>query len=306
MNPISRLKWRRSEVVNGLRYLGKFLGEKERDLLSPPIAIQNLARGRKLIRVLKSVARFSRQAEGAFMAFDPEIQIDAVDIPWTGTTVVTSSGRFGAIKTKLGYQDLVTAIPAKKISPEDEAKVLVVPVTEQKVRGPSVEAEEFTHPLLDLALENSDRYLIRLQRVKEGYVKSEQGNRIVPTVRGIIHLHRGISIVEGIKDIFEIDTSEFPAFGCGVDLMQEMSRRVIKIATDTWIERGRKDKAVIFNVPNHGYNIVLFWTENENGIIPADPADQLKTAISKGNLRFTRDVPQRHNYHALDDYYKRG
>lgn len=302
-NPISRLQWRRSAVVNGLRELGRFLGEK--DALSPPLAFRHFVKGRKLIQRLKIIAEWSRQAEGAFMAFDPEMQTDAVDLPWTGVPIVTSSGKFGTVKTMLGVKDVITAIPVRKILPTDESKVVYLPVKGHKSRKPSVEGDEFTHPQLELSLENPDKYTLKLQRVKGGYIKSPEGNRTVPVARGVVHLHDKIVINEGVKDMFEIDTSEFPAFGCGVDLMEEMSKRVMKKAIDEWIKRGRKDKAAIFYVPNHGYNIITFWTEDQNGIIPEDPFALVKEAISAGNLQITKGVPQKHNFKALDDYYAR-
>lgn len=304
-NPITRNEWRRSKTVNGLISLGNFLGEKGRELLSPPIAIHKLTFGRRLVRALKSIAHFSRQAEGAFMAFEPEIQTNAEDAPWTGIPIVTTSGKFGAIKTNLRFKDLIPAIPLRKTKPEDESKVGIIPVAGQKPRGPSVEAEEFTHPLLELALENPEKYLLRLRKTIGGYVKSLTGDKVVPIVRGVVHLHRGITLGEDVQDIFEVDTSEFPAFGCGVDQMQEMSKRVIKTASNRWIERGMKDKMAIFYVPDHGYNIVLFWAEGTNSVIPEDPTTLLKEEVLKGSLRFTRDVPQRHNYCALDEYYAR-
>ncbi|MBI4036006.1 hypothetical protein HY383_03575 [Candidatus Daviesbacteria bacterium] len=306
VDPISRRLWRNSPVVNGLRELGKFLGR--RDLLSPPLAFHQMVRSRLLQRKLKKIAKFARQAEGAFWGFYPkqkmvESATALMDPPLTGVAIVTSSGKFGAIKTKLGFKDIVTSIPARKKHPTDESKIVYLPVQGQEVRKPSVEAEEFTWPVYELASENPETYTVRLQETKDGYIKSSEGDITAPVVKGVAHLHDKAIIKEGVDDIFEVDTSEFPAFGCGVDLMQEMSRRVMKKAIDTWIKRGRKDKAAIFYVPNHGYNIMTFWKEDKNGIIPEDPFALLKEAVEKGELIITREVPQRHYYRPLDDYY---
>ncbi|MBI2314677.1 hypothetical protein HYU93_01290 [Candidatus Daviesbacteria bacterium] len=120
-----------------------------------------------------------------------------------------------------------------------------------------------------------------------------------------MHLHDKVAVKEGVTDIIKIDTSEFPAFGCGVDLMEEMSKRVMRRAIDMWIEGDRKAKAAIFYVPNHGYNIIAFWTEDKNEIIPEDPFALIKEAISREDLQITKGIPQKHNFRALDDYYAR-
>lgn len=308
VNPISRQLWRNSPVVNGLRELGRFLGSK--DLLSPPLGFHQMVRSRSLKRKLKTIAKFSRQAEGAFWGFSPKQQMvesimTAIDPPLTGVAIVTSSGKFGAIKTKLGFKDLVTSIPKKKLHPTDESKIVYLPIQGQEVRKPSVEAEEFTWPVYELASEDPAKYTLKLQEVEGGYIKSPSGDITAPVVKGVAHLHDKAIIKEGVDDIFEVNTSEFPAFGCGVDLMQEMSRQVMKKAINIWIEGGKKAKAAIFYVPNHGYNIITFWTENNNGIIPADPFALLKESVEKGDLIITKGVPQRNYYRPLDDYYDR-
>ncbi|MBI2314676.1 hypothetical protein HYU93_01285 [Candidatus Daviesbacteria bacterium] len=183
-NPISRLQWRRSAVINGLRELGRFLGEK--DALSPPLAFHHFVKGRRLIQRLKIIAEWSRQAEGAFMAFDPEMQTDAIDLPWTGVPIVTSSGKFGAVKTRLGVKDVITAIPLRKTKPTDKSKIVYLSVKGHKPRKPSVEGDEFTHPQLELSLEEPNKYSVKMQKVEGGYVKSSEGNRIVPAARGVV------------------------------------------------------------------------------------------------------------------------
>lgn len=300
-------QWRNSAVVKGLKRLGRFLGEQPEPLLSAPVEIHDLIRNLLLVNRLSQVTKFSRQAEGAFMAFEPEILTDVGSMPWTGVPIVTCTGRFGTVKTLLNDDDLVAAIPFRRSHPADLEKVVVLPVAHQPLKGPSVEAEEFTHPALDLCLANPERYLLQLNRVENGYVWAPEGtigNRRVPPFRGVVHLHRDIQIADGASGVFRVpmDYGRFPPVGCGVDLMHEMSKHAIQKAVDMWIARGKKDKAAIFYVPNHGYNIITFWAEDENGIIPEDPFQQLVPLMESGEskvLQFSREVPQMHNHLVL-------
>lgn len=325
VDPISRKLWRNSPTVNGLRNFGKFLGS--RDLLSPPLALHQFARNRSLREELKKIAKFSRQAEGAFWAWAADNKLaesisQQIQSPLNGVAIVTSSGKFGAVKSKLGFKDLVTSIPATVLGITEAAKILYLRVKGHTIRKPSVEAEEFTFPVYELAEEDPEIYTIKLKAVEGGYLESSDGDLVAPIVKGVGHLHDEMTIKDGVSvkydelgedeiivneeaGIFEIPTDAFPAFGCGVDQMQEMSRRVMKQAINIWIKRGRKDKAAIFYVPNHGYNIITFWVAEKNGIIPADSFIQLEEIIENGDLIVKKGVHQRNYYRPLDDYYDR-
>lgn len=326
IKPIAKQVWRNSPVVNGLRGLGRFLGEK--NLMAPPLAFHQFVRGRRLKHKLIELAEYSRQAEGAFWGWWANKQMvvesafEVRQTPLTGAAIVTSSGRFGAVKTNLGFKDLVATIPARVLGFAESTKVLFLPVKGHKVRKPSVEAEEITNPAYEHAEENPEKYTLTLKEVEGGYIESVDGDIKVPIPKGEAHLHDEMIIKDGISPndqklaemgvivneetgIFQVPTDEFPAFGCGVDHMQEMSKRVMKKAFDIRIKLGRKYKACIFYVPNHGYNAITFWTPDKNGIISANPFSQLEELIENGDLKVTRTVHQRNYYRPLDDYYTR-
>ncbi len=260
--------WRNSETVNSLIELGKYLGEKS--LLSPPVEIKNLVKDENLAKLIIRIVNYSRQAEGAFMAFSPEIKISIPNNFYDGVFVVTCSGKYGVVKTDLSYGDLAGVIPL------ENRKVGVLRVEGEDVKGPSVEAEEFTIPLYEMR----ERYLI---------VKS---NFKIPPIRAVVHLHRGYEIMEESEEFFEIkvDIEEYPPVGCGVDLMHEMSKYAMEKAVKGWLERERRPNFAIFNVPNHGTNIFLFW-KDLSGEFLRDPFYFLKEAIEKNCINFG-DVPQ--------------
>ena len=277
--------WANSTVVEGLISLGKFLGE--RNVLSSPVVLSELVKDQKLAKLLSVLARWSRQAEGAFMAFDPEIRVTGVELPWAGLPILTSSGRFGAVKTDLTRDDLVAVVPRA----DGMVEVPLVGGNERK--GPSVEAEEFTIPLLGLASEYPGQFLIRLSRVENGYILDSNGDIVVPCIRGVIHIHRGFEsfLPENIIAT-PANLREFPPVGCGNQLMQVMSKDAMKRAVYLWHESGQKIEMSPFYVPNHGTNFFIFWTPNKDGTIPLDPFEQFKNAVQQGELVLTQEVPQ--------------
>lgn len=280
--------WQKSSVVKGLIELGRFLGG--RGLLSDPVNIRDLVKKPKLADLIVRLVNYSRQAEGAFMAFEPELPYrpgeapNLPGLPWTGVSIVTCSGRFGAIKTDLSYSDLDAIVPS-----EQRDQVAVIPVEGIEPKGPSVEAEEFIFPQVELA----EQLKLALSRVEGGYRRDEQGNIVVPPIRGVVHLHRGFrSPVSGKVLVVPSDIARFPPVGCGVDLMHEMSRDAMKRALDLWLENGQEAICALFYVPNHGTNVFVFWASDNTGLVPEDPFALFKALISSGELAFTPDVPQ--------------
>jgi hypothetical protein len=273
-------KWERSEAVKGLINLGKFLGKH--NLLSAPVEIDELIKGDRLSKLVIQLINYARQAEGAFMTVDPilgrEIGLDQNWLP-----VVTSSGRFGTLKTNLEAKDMVGVM---SVEPESD-DVYVFPVKELDQKGPSVEASEFVGPLFNGSLPN-----IRISQTEGGYVIDPNGELEVPPIRGVIHIHRGYLPPSSEKIIsLNADISKFPPVGCGVDLMLQMSQDAMNRAVQLWEMNDREPIAAAFTVPNHGTNMFVFWGQ-ENGVIPTDPFKLLKQEIDDQGLQFVSEVPQ--------------
>lgn len=259
--------WERSETVNDLIKLGKYLGEK--NLLSSPVEIRNLVKNENLAKLIIRIVNYSRQAEGAFMAFAPELNFPIANNPYDGLFVITCSGKYGTVKTDLTYKDLVPVVPL------EDNKVGVLKIEQENIKGPSVEAEEFTTPLFEFR----DKFIL---------LKSHK----LPIIRAVIHIHRGYEILRFSEDVFEVPSNieEYPPVGCGVDLMLEMSRYAMRYAIEEWLKRDKKPKISLYRVPNHGTNIFIFWDKSYNDCL-TDPFYYFKLFIEEGYLKFG-DVPQ--------------
>lgn len=273
-------RWKKLGAVSHLIELGKFLGDHR--LLSPPILVQDIIRDDNpdLRRWVIKVAKFSRQAEGAFMEYDPQRK----------RFFVTVSGRFGAVKYDLSDTDIREVIPSFKF----KDRVWVIPVEGQDSEiGPSVEAEEFTGPLIELVLEDDKKYGVQLQSVN-GYFREDPRGDVAPAIGGVIHLHRWVDVDNLPEDVILVksDLERFPAVGCGVDRMHEMSKDAMRRATEAWNAGGRKAKIAVFYVPNHGCNIFLFRATDAYGRIPKDTTAFFKELVASGDLRCIYEVPQ--------------
>lgn len=238
-------KWVKSPIVNSIINLGRFLGDKK--LLSSPVKINNLVKDERLGRFISAILSYSRQAEGAFMAYDS----------FTDLFVVSASGKYNVDKANLSSEDLVPIIPTS------DGKVEVFHIENIEVKGPSVEAEEFTLPLKEFSSK-------------------------IPPIIGIVHLHRGIEYYNPYE-IIEIpqDLENYPPVGCGVDLMHAMSKYAIFYAVNEKI-KNPQIKLAIFSVPNHGTNIYCFYEDN----ILNNPFYYFIKFIEEGRLKLKFDVPQ--------------
>ncbi|PMQ01237.1 MAG: hypothetical protein CBR30_06990 [Dictyoglomus sp. NZ13-RE01] len=238
-------KWENSIGVRSIINLGRYLGEK--GLLSSPVEINSLVKNEKLGKFISMILSYSRQAEGAFMSYDYELKL----------FVVTASGRFNVDKSNLSPKDLVPVIPT------EEGIVEVFNIENIEVKGPSVEAEEFTLPLKELGQD-------------------------IPEILGIVHLHRGIDYFDDEKIIYvPQDIEKYPPVGCGVDLMHEMSRYAIFYAINERKIHPEK-KIAIFSVPNHGTNIYCFRDEKSL----SNPFIYFLKFLEEGKIKFRFDVPQ--------------
>ncbi len=187
---ISYEKWINSPVVNSLINLGRFLGES--NLLSPPVKINSLVKDERLGKFISAILSYSRQAEGAFMAYEPHMDL----------FLVTASGKYNVDKANLSFSDLV---PVKPIL---EEKVEIFPIENMEAKGPSVEAEEFTLPFVEFASKIPPIIgIVHLHRGLEYYDSS--------------------LILEVPQDL-----EVYPPVGCGVDLMHAMSKYAIFYAVE--------------------------------------------------------------------------
>jgi len=261
---IPKEKWINSDVVNGMIGLGKFLGSHK--LLSSPVEIKDLLKNENLARLIIRIVNYSRQAEGAFMAFDPSLGIEDLNLPWKGIFVTTCSGRYGTVKFDLKYSDLAPVIPLK------DGKVGVLKKEGEEILGPSVEAEEFIFPLYEMESTKN----LKIRELDNGYILDDNGFS-VPPIRAVVHLHRGYKIEKESEGFFEIpvDIKDYPPVGCGVDLMHEMSKYAMNKAVEMWENKGRKPYFALFYVPNHGTNIFIFW-KGKHELISKDPFEILK------------------------------
>ncbi len=296
--------WHNSPTVKGVQELGRFLGRRR--LLSPPVHLRMLSNRPELIAIAEEAAGYSRQAEGAFGLWDPVLD----------KFVVTSTGKMGAVKSKLSTKDMVAIVQTFK---DGKRAVNKVKVGDEVFADPSVEAEEFAFPIWDLA----DKFRFRTTKVDDGYrpfgFKTQRGYLLegllpfpngyrraeqlsdglvdLPPIVGVVHIHRGIKHFNPDK-IIRIDTTKFAPVGCGVDAMHEMSDYVMKEAfrqaQEIYHRTGRLPKCAIFDVPNHGVNALIFPSADEKtGLIPENFADIFINAVKNGDIVYKYTVDQR-------------
>lgn len=281
--------WRELPEVKSLINFSRFCGDKE--LLSPPVRIRTLVRSRWLGRLEERLAGFSRQAEGAFIVFVPykEENFNALlNLPWTGFHLATISGKFGALKTKLQGSDFAAVGAFYK-----DGLMGIIPVEEIKTRGPSVESYELIDSQNELTKESPAKFLYRLKRAKGGDIISPDGSIIVPGWRGALHFHRDYEIRSPDKVIsIPIDREKFPPFPCGSDRTHALSKYALRKALELWEAGGRKAVCALVEIPNHGVHAILFWTANEQGIIPENPVELFEEAIKREWLVFKPEVKQ--------------
>ena len=255
--------WTQSPTVSTIRQFGRFLGSK--GLLSPPVEIKELPKNPRLAEKIIRLLDYTRQAEGALWGIDPVVEVisrtshnrhSIASLP-----LVTASGTSGAVKTDLKETDIIPIIP------QGNGTVMGVSVEGQPMRKPSVEAEEFTLPLMKLP-------------------KISFYGITVPAFRAGFHIHRGFSVPDS-KDIVVIptDITAYPPVGCGVDLMHRMSLDAMQRARAK-MAAGNPAILYLFAVPNHGTNGFIPWGNHEN------PFQGIIDLIEQGDLVFTPDVPQ--------------
>ena len=265
---ISQEYWDRSSTVEAIRLFGQFLGDY--NLLSPPIEIADLVKDPHLAEKIIRLLDYTRQAEGALWAIDPNIEIHSRTKFFNRSVgalpLVTASGTSGAVKTNLDRSDIIPVLP------QSDGAIRGISVGGIPPRKASVEAEEFTLPLL------------KLPRVRVN-------GRVLPAFRAGFHIHRGFKTPATDRiAVISTHVTRFPPVGCGVDLMHGMSFDAMRRASDV-VAAGGRAKLYLFAVPNHGTNGFIPW-HNTNGEIDSDPYEPVMEAIERGDLVFTPGVPQ--------------
>jgi hypothetical protein len=238
------------------------------------------------------LAGFSRQAEGAFVSFVPYRQQhlnDALKLPWTGFHLVTISGKFGAVKTNLGKDDLAAIGAFYK-----DGLVGVIPVEGIEPRGPSAEVYELSDSQNELAEDLEDEFLYRLAKVDGGYVFNPEGPITVPGIRGAFHSHRQYRILRPDKVIeVSVGLKEYPPFPCGSDKTHQLSKEKMREVLERWERGGRQAIGAVVELADHGSHLFFFWTVNEKGVIPENPAEQMKEVFEKRYILPIFEVEQR-------------
>lgn len=260
--------WENLDSVRFIQELGNFAGEY--DLLSKPVKLENLVRNPILKRMIPRIADYSQQAEGAIYYFDPTANM----------AVVTATGRFGSVKTDLKTDDLV---PIEF----GEEKLSRWGVEGLKIKEQSVEAQEFLLPQIQLAKD----FDIRIVQDGQVYHYDSTGQKM-PPIRAIFHMHRGVDINNNNIPILIPDVTINPPVGCGVDLMEEISKKMMTQALYCWEKSNRTLPYIITDVPNHGLNVMFFWTEDNQGKIHNNPFDVFMGDVESGDLRFKHEIVQ--------------
>jgi hypothetical protein len=255
--------WERSQTVSAIRQFGRFLGEK--GLLSAPVEITDLVKDPHLGETIVRLLAYTRQAEGALWAIDPTLEVQSrynlAKVYTEALPLVTASGTSGAVKTNLELSDIIPIIPQADGSVRG---LTVVGIPSLKA---SVEAEEFTLPLMDI-------HPVRVN------------GRVMPAFRAGFHIHRGFLRPRSDRiAVISTHVAQFPPVGCGVDLMHRMSLDAMQRARAE-MAAGNPAILYLFAVPNHGTNGFIPWGNYDN------PYQSVIEAVESDDLVFTPDVPQ--------------
>lgn len=135
---------------------------------------------------------------------------------------------------------------------------------------------------------------MRLRKVPGGYLPDPDGELTVPVWRFIFHPHLGAWIFNPQKVLrVPVSRDEYPPFPCATDLIHRLTKEKLKEAYEMWVTSGKQAVCAVFDLPNHGCHLLFFWTVNEQGIIPENPAEQMKEVFEKRYLLPIFEVEQR-------------
>lgn len=240
--------WKNSPVVEALRMFAEFAGR--RGLIRPPVLVDQYVQGALPKRVVKHVAGFGKQAEGAFYGFDDDLFIPGFsDHP--GVAVITRSGKWGTVKTNIQAEDLNAAKPT-----EDFGNVVSIGMAGVEFQGSSVEAIELVNTQPKLIAKDPQRFGIR-----RDYNPTQ-------AIMYQLHLHNLLDARSLPQGIFPIpwDFRNHPVGSCGKDSMLRLLEYATVNGIDQWKERGMVDRIAFCYLPNHGQVIFIFRTPAEGPI----------------------------------------
>ncbi len=287
--------WQNSPDIQVFIDFGKFCGNK--DLLSPPVNLTDLIRNPNLARLATKLAGYSKQAEGAFQGyFNFHDLTKILKLPFDMVPFCTISGRFGAVKTNLTFDDFSV------IAGFENNTALVIPIEGKKSKGPSIETAELIETDIKLAQENPLKYTVRLKKTDNGFLLDDQGKITGPVVAAKIHLHRGVNLQDGSHQpnglelsrsgnfiFIPMNTEVDPPAPCGSDLQKHHTEKYMRLAIEEWIKSEKNLDGAIIEMANHGCLVLLFWSKSD----PRHPLERLKEAINNREIEFSFPVPQK-------------
>lgn len=292
-NAISKEDWANCRTIDYIINAGRKLGEL--DHLDPPFDVEQWT-SRERAQLVKFLLGWQRQAAGAIIAFAPNLQIpdEYGQPPFTGTPIVTCTGREEVDKTNM-QRDEVVAVSL-------EGNVLhAFGVGDGRIKAPSIEGDELVGGIIASPP-------VRLIEHPQGYAFDPDGDIVVPRIWAIVHIHRGVEEVHPIRlngqDVHVVEhilpnVEQFPyAVGCGKDMMFEISRDAMARSQVAQAAEEFDSPAVVgmFDVANHGTNFFLYCAPRPGtNIIPRDPFENFLNLVDPdayGAIKLTTEVPQ--------------
>jgi hypothetical protein len=288
---IPYVDWQNCRTVDYIVRAGRRLGELGH--LDPPTDVSRWVSPERT-QLIRFLLGWQRQAAGAMIAFAPDLQLPEPyrSGPFTGTSIVTCTGREEVDKTNLRRDEDLVAVTLRN------GVLYAFGIQGRRLKGPSIEGDELVGGMLASPP-------VRLSEHPEGYVFDPHGDIVVPRIWAIVHTHRGVEEVRPIRvngqEVQVVahilpNTRDFPyAVGCGKDIMFDISRdgmvRAVAAAnSESPIVVG------IFDVPNHGTNFFLYCAPRpDTNVIPRDPFENLLNLLDPdvyGAIKLTTEVPQ--------------
>jgi hypothetical protein len=290
-NVIPYEAWQNCRTVDYLVEFGQWLGVMGH--LDPPWDAQNVASPERA-QLIRFLIGWQRQAAGAMIAFAPDLEIPEAyrTPPFTGTAIVTCTGREEVDKTNLRRDEDLVAVALQNDT------LHAFGIEGRRVKGPSIEGDELVGGMMASPP-------VRLSKHPEGYVFDPDGDIIVPRIWAIAHTHRGVEEIRPLRlngrDVHVVEhirpnMNKFPyAVGCGKDIMFEISRDGMarsRAANDP-------DSPVVvgmFDVASHGTNFFLYCAPRPGtNVIPRNPFENFINLIDPnryGVIKLTNEVPQ--------------
>ena len=289
-NVIPAEAWAACRTVDDIIELGRWMGRHGH--LDPPWDAEHVATPERA-QLIRFLLGWQRQAAGAMIAFAPDLSPpeEYRMPPFTGTPIVTCTGRDGVDKTNLRRDDVV-AVALK------DGILYAFGVEGQRMKGPSIEGDELVGGMMASPP-------VRLSPHPEGYVFDPEGEIVVPRIWAIVHTHRAVEEIRPISvngqlvhvvEHIQPNIKEFPyAVGCGKDIMFDISRDGMARAAAA-VDLNAPALVGVFDVANHGTNFFIYCAPRPGtNIIPRNPFENfinLVDAKAYDAIKLTTEIPQ--------------